>query len=107
MSVTDPTETLDPADWQAMRALAHRAVDDGFDWLSSVRERPVWRPTPDAIVANFHQPLPRTPQGAERAEIWAFMEKLYPPYKDYQKATKREIPLVVMAPGDEIPVFKE
>jgi aromatic-L-amino-acid decarboxylase len=67
MSETDPTETLDPADWQAMRALAHRAVDDGFDWLSSIRDRPVWRPTPDAIVANLHQPLPRTPQGAERA----------------------------------------
>jgi deazaflavin-dependent oxidoreductase (nitroreductase family) len=49
----------------------------------------------------------REPQGAERAEIWAFMEKLYPPYVDYQKATKREIPLVVMSAGDEIPVFKE
>ena len=49
----------------------------------------------------------REPQGAERAEIWAFMEKLYPPYVDYQKATEREIPLVVMAAGEEIPVFKE
>ena len=49
----------------------------------------------------------REPTGAERAEIWAFMEKLYPPYVDYQKATNREIPLVVMAAGDEIPVFKE
>ncbi len=49
----------------------------------------------------------REPQGAERAEIWAFMEKLYPPYIDYQKATQREIPLVVMAAGDEIAVFKE
>ena len=49
----------------------------------------------------------REPQGAERAEIWAFMEKLYPPYVDYQKATKREIPLVVMAADEEIPVFKE
>lgn len=49
----------------------------------------------------------REPQGAERAEIWAFMEKLYPPYVDYRKATRREIPLVVIAPGDEIPVFTE
>jgi deazaflavin-dependent oxidoreductase (nitroreductase family) len=49
----------------------------------------------------------REPQGAERAEIWAFMEKLYPPYVDYRKATEREIPLVVMAAGEEIPVFKE
>jgi aromatic-L-amino-acid/L-tryptophan decarboxylase len=67
MSATRPTETLDPADWQAMRALAHRAVDDGFDWLSSVRERPVWQATPEAVVGQFRQPLPRAPQGAERA----------------------------------------
>lgn len=60
-------ESLDPADWQAMRALAHRAVDDGFDWLSTVRERPVWQPTPEAISAQFQRPLPRSPQGAEAA----------------------------------------
>ena len=39
---TDPTfpatETLDPDDWEAMRRLAHRAVDDGFDHLMRVRE---------------------------------------------------------------------
>jgi glutamate/tyrosine decarboxylase-like PLP-dependent enzyme len=58
---------LDPADWQAIRALAHRAVDDGFDWLSTVRDRAVWQPTPAAIMARFHEPLPRKPQGAEAA----------------------------------------
>ncbi len=64
---TDAVETLDPADWDAMRALAHRAVDDGFNWLRSVRERPVWQPTPDAVLSRFHEPLPKGPQGAERA----------------------------------------
>ena len=49
----------------------------------------------------------REPQGAERQEIWAFMEKLYPPYKDYQVATKREIPLVMMAIKEEVGIFKE
>jgi glutamate/tyrosine decarboxylase-like PLP-dependent enzyme len=61
------TETLDPEDWQAMRALAHRAVDDSFDWLSSVRERPVWQPTPAAVIAHFQQAMPRDGQGAEGA----------------------------------------
>jgi glutamate/tyrosine decarboxylase-like PLP-dependent enzyme len=50
-----------------MRTLAHRAVDNAFDWLATVRERPVWRPTPDAVVARFQEPLPRAPQGAEQA----------------------------------------
>ena len=67
MTNINPPETLDPDDWQAMRALAHRAVDDGFDWLSTVRERPVWRATPEQLVARFQQPLPRAPQGAQHA----------------------------------------
>ena len=67
MSVPTPEETLDPADWREIRALAHRAVDDAFDWLSTVRERPVWQPTPEQVVARFHEPLPHEPEGAERA----------------------------------------
>jgi len=67
MPPTDPSETLDPQDWDAMRALAHRAVDDAFDWLRTVRERPVWRPTPAAVLERFHEPLPRAPQGADSA----------------------------------------
>ncbi len=67
MDPTEPTETLDPADWPAMRALAHRAVDDAFDWLSTVRERPVWQPTPEAVVGQFHRPMPRAPEGAAAA----------------------------------------
>ncbi len=67
MPTNEPPESLDPADWQAMRALAHRAIDDGFDWLSTLRERPVWQATPEAISAQFQRPLPRTPQGAEAA----------------------------------------
>ncbi len=67
MPITDVTETLDPADWEAMRALAHRAVDDGFNWLQTVRDRPAWQPTPDKVIAEFHRPLPQEPQGAESA----------------------------------------
>ncbi|HZF14774.1 MAG TPA: pyridoxal-dependent decarboxylase [Steroidobacteraceae bacterium] len=67
--MAEPTteETLDPADWRGIRELAHRAVDDAFDWLSTARDRPVWQPTPEAVVASFHQPLPRKPQGAQAA----------------------------------------
>ena len=59
--------SLDPADWSAMRALAHRAVDDAIDYLATVRDRPVWQPTPDSVIAKLHAPLPREPQGAEEA----------------------------------------
>jgi glutamate/tyrosine decarboxylase-like PLP-dependent enzyme len=62
--MSDPgrSDSLDPADWQAFRALAHRAVDEAIDDLASVRDRPVWQPLPEAIVARFHAPLPMSPQ---------------------------------------------
>lgn len=44
----------------------------------------------------------REPAGAEREGIWAFMADLYPPYRDYQAATSRQIPVVCLAPGEEV-----
>jgi aromatic-L-amino-acid/L-tryptophan decarboxylase len=71
MSRTPPTGKstglLDPADWEAFRALAHRAVDEALDDLASVRERAVWRPLPEQELARFRAPLPRAPQGADSA----------------------------------------
>jgi aromatic-L-amino-acid decarboxylase len=63
----NPEETLDPTDWQAFRQLGHRMVDDMLDWLEHVRERPVWQPLPDSVREALHRPLPRAPEGAERA----------------------------------------
>ena len=40
----------------------------------------------------------RVAEGPERERIWAQMEKLYPPYSEYQKATERKIPVVVLDP---------
>jgi len=60
-------ESLDPEDWQAMRALGHQMVDDIMTYLEDVRERPVWQPMPDAVKARLKQPLPIEPQGEERA----------------------------------------
>lgn len=60
-------ETLDPTDWEAMRVLAHRMVDDALDHVRTVRERPAWRPMPAEVVAAFTSPAPRDPAGAEAA----------------------------------------
>lgn len=63
----NPEESLDPADWQAMRELGHRMVDDMMTYLERVRERPVWQPIPEEVQRQFKQPLPLTPQGPEQA----------------------------------------
>jgi aromatic-L-amino-acid decarboxylase len=59
--------TLDPADWDAVRALGHRMVDDMTTWLSAIREQPAWRAMPDTARAALRESLPEDPQGLERA----------------------------------------
>jgi deazaflavin-dependent oxidoreductase (nitroreductase family) len=49
----------------------------------------------------------REPKGAEREAVWAFMEKVYPPYADYQARTERQIPLVMFTPKERIEVIRE
>ena len=49
----------------------------------------------------------REPQGAERAKVWEFMVSVFPPYKNYQASTQREIPLVMISADEPIDIFKE
>jgi len=57
--------SLDPDDWDALRADAHRMLDDMIDHIAEVRERPVWQPIPPEVRARFSESLPRgeTPLG--------------------------------------------
>lgn len=54
-------ETLDPQNWDEMRALAHRIVDESIAYARDVRERPVWQPMPERAKAAFDRPLPSGP----------------------------------------------
>jgi glutamate/tyrosine decarboxylase-like PLP-dependent enzyme len=65
MENTQPYETLDPENWEDMRALAHRMVDDAITYLETVRERPVWQPIPEEVAKRFKEPAPHEPAGAE------------------------------------------
>ena len=49
----------------------------------------------------------REPEGEERHRIWDFMSHVYPPYLNYQRATTRHIPVIMMRPVASIDVFKE
>jgi glutamate/tyrosine decarboxylase-like PLP-dependent enzyme len=61
MNDQTPLETLDPDDWNAMRALAHRITDDALDYFQSAGERPAWRPVPDEVAARLRTPAPLKP----------------------------------------------
>ncbi|HEX6088959.1 MAG TPA: pyridoxal-dependent decarboxylase [Gemmatimonadales bacterium] len=68
MSDTKSAErSLDPESWDALRDLGHRMVDDMLGYLEEVRERPIWQPVSAESRAALRQPLPRAPEGAERA----------------------------------------
>ena len=60
-------QSLDPADWDAFRAVAHRMLDDSLDHIAGRRDQPVWQPMPDPVRAAFDGPLPRGPEGLEAA----------------------------------------
>jgi len=49
---------LDPADWPAYRALAHKVLDEALGLIEGVRERPVWQPVPADILQALSAPLP-------------------------------------------------
>jgi aromatic-L-amino-acid decarboxylase len=69
---------LDPADWEALRALAHRALDDTFDALRDERDGPPWRAMPpDVRGALAADPLPRAPHEAD-AVYAEFAERIAP-----------------------------
>ena len=46
-------ESLDPEDWEAMRALGRRMLDDMLDSMRTVRERPPWLHAPEASPDFF------------------------------------------------------
>jgi glutamate/tyrosine decarboxylase-like PLP-dependent enzyme len=56
-----PPASLDPSDWQGLRAQGHRMLDDILDYVENIRARPVWQPIPDGVRAHFHAAVPTAP----------------------------------------------
>jgi len=69
--------SLDPEDWDGLRALGHRMVDDALDYLRSVRERPAWQSPPPAARDRLRGSAPTQGQGAEAA-YREFVENVLP-----------------------------
>ena len=58
-------ESLDPNNWESMRALGHRILDDMMDYLETLRERPAWQHAPYHVKAHFEGSPPIDPQPPE------------------------------------------
>lgn len=71
-------QSLDPDDWEALRDLSHRAIDDMIEYLQTLRERPVWQPLPEAALTLFDEPLPD--QATDRSKVYAEVKEHVLPY---------------------------
>ncbi len=51
------------------------------------------------VASDKFQAVARVAEGEERERLWQLMVDYYAPYTDYQAATEREIPVVVLDPA--------
>jgi glutamate/tyrosine decarboxylase-like PLP-dependent enzyme len=74
----EASKTLDPNDWEDLRAQGHRMLDDMIDYVAGVRDRPVWRPIPDEVRAEFRATVPREPAALD--EVYREFTDFIAPY---------------------------
>ena len=72
------SETLDPQNWDDIRAQGHRMLDDMLDYAANIRDRPVWRPITDEVRARFQAALPRQP--SELGDVYREFTDFIVPY---------------------------
>lgn len=73
----EPEETLDPTDWESLRILGHKMLDDMLNHLRDIRKQPVWQPIPMKVKSKFKVPLPK--EGQDRETVYReFIENILP-----------------------------
>jgi aromatic-L-amino-acid decarboxylase len=77
-ALSGPSETLDPQNWDELRAQGHRMLDDMIDYVANIRERPVWRPIPDEVRARFRTELPH--EASDLGEVYQEFVDFIAPY---------------------------
>ena len=70
--------TLDPEDWDRMRALGHRMLDDMMDHLQSIRNKPSWVSIPRETKEFLESPVPVV--GEDIESIYAEFKKHILPF---------------------------
>ena len=75
---SESSESLDPQNWDDIRAQGHRMLDDMIDYAANIRERPVWKPIPDDVRARFHAGVPRQP--SDLGEVYREFTDFIVPY---------------------------
>lgn len=67
--------------------------DEHPDWYHNLKANPAATVT---VGKDTHEVTARETEGAERTELWDKMVETYADYKEYQKVTERNIPVLVL-----------
>ena len=60
--------TLDPTDWSVAKKRMYQMVDDAIEYLSTLRDRPVWQPMPEDSQQVFNRDLPLKPEDTDQID---------------------------------------
>ncbi len=72
-----PELTLDPEDWEDIKTLGHKMLDEMLEHLKSIRKQPVWQQIPNEVKFKFKMPIPIKTQ--DRESIYQeFKENILP-----------------------------
>ena len=82
-------------DGQFVIVASKGGAPDHPSWYSNLVDHPA---CDIRVGRERHSVTARTASDEERDALWAKMAEIYPPYNDYQSATDRKIPVVVLEP---------
>lgn len=71
-------QTLDPENWDEIRALGHQMIDDLVNYWQGIREEPTWKPIPEEIKSTFDTVVPK--QGLAPAQVYEQFKTTIFPY---------------------------
>ena len=72
-----PELTLDPEDWENLKTLGHKMLDDMVDHLRDIRKQPVWQQIPNEVKLKFSKSVPI--EAEDRKRIYKeFKENILP-----------------------------
>ncbi len=75
---SESSESLDPKNWDDIRAQGHRMLDDMIDYVADIRQRPVWKPIPDDARARFRAAIPH--QASDLGDVYREFADFVVPY---------------------------
>lgn len=69
--------------------------DNHADWYFNLKKQPQ---TSLEVKGKTINVSARFAEGEEYAHLWEYLSKKHPPYVEYQKMTKRKIPIAIFEP---------